>query len=124
MESQLEREGRRGGERRKSDWAIRVASLPWHILKGFGYACARMLIMVIIMALGLAISTLALHLPYALLDVDLFGLTVPLPTFTEGPLSQSGLVQAGFGVIGWLVAAIAPGAMVMRLGAGSLRGAR
>ena len=124
VESQLEREGRRGGERRKSDWAIRVASLPWHMLKGFGYACARMLIMVIIMALGLAISTLALHLPYALLDVDLFGLTVPLPTFTEGPLSQSGLVQAGFGVIGWLVAAIAPGAMVMRLGAGSLRGAR
>ncbi len=124
VESQLEREGRRGGERRKTDWAIRAASLPWHMLKGLGYSCARTVIMLIIMALGLAMATLALQLPYELIDADLLGLTIPLPTFIEGPFSRSGLIQAISGVIGWLVMAIAPGAVLMRLGAGSLRGAR
>ena len=38
MEAQLEREGRRGGSRRTSDWFARAATLPWHVLKGLGYA--------------------------------------------------------------------------------------
>lgn len=122
MEAQLEREGRRGGTRRASDWFARAATLPWHVLKGLGYAVPRALIMAVIAALGLTIATVTLQLPFAMVDTSIFGFTIPLPTWIEGPVSQSGVAQAGCCAIGWLVCALAPGALVLRLGAGALRG--
>ena len=122
MEAQLEREGRRGGNRKASDWFARAATLPWHVLKGLGYAVPRALIMAVIAALGLTIATVTLQLPFAMVDTSIFGFTIPLPTWIEGPVSQSGVVQAGCCAIGWLVSALAPGALVLRLGAGALRG--
>ena len=122
MEAQLEREGRRGGSRKASDWFARAATLPWHVLKGLGYAVPRALIMAAIAELGLAIATVALQLPFTMVDTAIFGFTIPLPTWIEGPVSQSGVVQAGCCAIGWLVSALTPGALVLRLGAGTLRG--
>lgn len=122
MEAQLEREGRRGGNRKAADWLARAATLPWHVLKGLGYAVPRALIMATIAALGLAIATVALQLPFAMVDTAIFGFTIPLPTWIEGPVSQSGIVQAGCCAIGWLVSTLTPGALVLRLGAGTLRG--
>lgn len=122
MEAQLEREGRRGGNRKASDWLARAATLPWHVLKGLGYAVPRALIMAAIATLGLAIATVALQLPFTMVDTSIFGFTIPLPTWIEGPVSQSGVVQAGCCAIGWLVCALTPGALALRLGAGTLRG--
>lgn len=122
MEAQLEREGRRGGNRKASDWLARAATLPWHVLKGLGYAVPRALIMAAIATLGLAIATVALQLPFAMVDTSIFGFTIPLPTWIEGPVSQSGVVQAGCCAIGWLMCALTPGALALRLGAGTLRG--
>ena len=122
MEAQLEREGRRGGNRKASDWFARAATLPWHVLKGLGYAVPRALIMAAIATLGLAIATDALQLPFAMVDTSIFGFTIPLPTWIEGPVSQSGVVHAGCCAIGWLVCALTPGALALRLGAGTLRG--
>ncbi len=121
MEAQLEREGRRGGNRKASDWLARAATLPWHVLKGLGYAVPRALIMAAIATLGLAIATVALQLPFAMVDTSIFGFTIPLPTWIEGPVSQSGVVQAGCCAIGWLICALTPGALAL-LGAGTLRG--
>ena len=122
MEAQLEREGRRGGNRKASDWLARAATLPWHVLKGLGYAVPRALIMAAIATLGLAIATVALQLPFAMVDTSIFGFTIPLPAWIEGPVSQSGVVQAGCCAIGWLICALTPGALALRLGAGTLRG--
>lgn len=122
MEAQLEREGRRGGNRKASDWLARAATLPWHVLKGLGYAVPRALIMAAIATLGLAIATVALQLPFTMVDTSIFGFTIPLPTWIEGPVSQSGVVQAGCCAIGWLICALTPGALALRLGAGTLRG--
>lgn len=122
MEAQLEREGRRGGNRKASDWLARAATLPWHVLKGLGYAVPRALIMAASATLGLAIATVALQLPFAMVDTSIFGFTIPLPTWIEGPVSQSGVVQAGCCAIGWLICALTPGALALRLGAGTLRG--
>ena len=122
MEAQLEREGRRGGNRKASDWLARAATLPWHVLKGLGYAVPRALIMAAIATLGLVIATVALQLPFAMVDTSIFGFTIPLPTWIEGPVSQSGVVQAGCCAIGWLICALTPGALALRLGAGTLRG--
>ena len=120
-EAQLEREGKRGGEKKSSDWLLRLAGLPWHIVKGFGVAIVRTLIMLAVAALGLSLTTVVLQLPYAVMDTWIFGLTIPMPTLLGGPLSESGLAQAAFCAIGWLVAVAAPGAIVLRLGGGALR---
>ena len=120
-EAQLEREGKRGGEKKSSDWLLRLAGLPWHIVKGFGVAIVRTLIMLAVAALGLSLTTVVLQLPYAMMDTWIFGLTIPMPTLLGGPLSESGLAQAAFCAIGWLVAVAAPGAIVLRLGGGALR---
>ena len=90
-------------------------------MKGFGVAAARTLIMLAVVALGLSIAAVVLQLPYAIVDTNVLGLSIPLPTLTEGPLSESGLARAAVCAIGWLVAVMAPGAPVMRLGGGSLR---
>jgi hypothetical protein len=118
-EAQLEREGKRGGEKKSSDWLLRLAGLPWHIVKGFGVAIVRTLIMLAVAALGLSLTTVVLQLPYAVMDTWIFGLTIPMPTLLGGPLSESGLAQAAFCAIGWLVAVAAPGAIVLRLGGGA-----
>lgn len=120
-EAQLEREGKRGGEKKSSDWLLRLAGLPWHIVKGFGVAIVRTLIMLAVAALGLSLTTVVLQLPYAVMDTWIFGLTIPMPTLLGGPLSESGLAQAAFCAIGWLVTVAAPGAIVLRLGGGALR---
>ncbi|KFI86448.1 serine/threonine-protein kinase [Bifidobacterium ruminantium] len=120
-EAQLEREGKRGGGRKGSDWLLRLVGLPWHVVKGLGMAVARTLIMLAVVALGLSIATVVLQLPYAIVDTNVLGLSIPLPTLIEGPLSESGLAQAAFCAIGWLVAVVTPGATVMRLGGGALR---
>ena len=116
-----EQEGKRGGEKKSSDWLLRLAGLPWHIVKGFGVAIVRTLIMLAVAALGLSLTTVVLQLPYAVMDTWIFGLTIPMPTLLGGPLSESGLAQAAFCAIGWLVAVAAPGAIVLRLGGGALR---
>lgn len=120
-EAQLEREGKRGGGRKGSDWLLRLVGLPWHVVKGLGMAVSRTLIMLAVVALGLSIATVVLQLPYAIVDTNVLGLSIPLPTLIEGPLSESGLAQAAFCAIGWLVAVVTPGATVMRLGGGALR---
>ena len=120
-EAQLEREGKRGGERKKSDWLLRLAGLPWHLVRGLGTAVTRTLIMLAVSALGLSLATVILQLPYAIVDTPIFGLTIPLPILTESPFSESGLTQAAFCAIGWLIAVAAPGALVLRLGGGALR---
>ncbi len=120
-EAQLEREGKRGGEKKSSDWLLRLAGLPWHIVKGFGVAIVRTLIMLAVAALGLSLTTVVLQLPYAVMDTWIFGLTIPMPTLLGGPFSRKRAGPGWFCAIGWPVAVAAPGALVLRLGGGALR---
>lgn len=63
-EPQLEREGKRGGERKSSDSWIRVATFPWHLVKALLLAIPRILLLVIIYMAGTAVATAALHCPF------------------------------------------------------------
>ena len=62
-ESQLEREGRRGGERKSSDSLIRVATLPWHIVKALLLSIPKLLLLTIVYLAGIAVAAAALGLP-------------------------------------------------------------
>lgn len=122
-EPQLEREGKRGGERKNSDSWIRVATFPWHLVKALLLAIPRILLLVIIYMAGTAVATAALALPvhtiswYFTADWG-----IPVPLLNDVPFSASGLALGGFMAIGWLVTMFAPQSMMIRLGGGVLRG--
>ena len=118
-EPQLEREGKRGGERKNSDSWIRVATFPWHLVKALLLAIPRILLLVIIYMAGTAVATAALALPvhtiswYFIADWG-----IPVPLLNDVPFSASGLALGGFMAIGWLVTVFAPQSMMIRLGGG------
>lgn len=122
-EPQLEREGKRGGERKNSDSWIRVATFPWHLVKALLLAIPRILLLVIIYMAGTAVATAALALPvhtiswYFTADWG-----IPVPLLNDVPFSASGLALGGFMAIGWLVTVFVPQSMMIRLGGGVLRG--
>lgn len=122
-EPQLEREVKRGGERKNSDSWIRVATFPWHLVKALLLAIPRILLLVIIYMAGTAVATAALALPvhtiswYFTADWG-----IPVPLLNDVPFSASGLALGGFMAIGWLVTVFAPQSMMIRLGGGVLRG--
>lgn len=120
--SQLDRESKRGGTRKRGDGALRVATMPWHIVKGLALAIPRALLAGIIATLVVIIATLALHLPTFPAPWHANGWVVPFVLLAGHPLSVSGCVLAGAAAIGWLVGVFAPGATAIRLGSGALRG--
>ncbi|KAB7788722.1 protein kinase [Bifidobacterium cebidarum] len=123
-ESQLEREGRRGGERKGSDTLIRAASLPWHLVKGLLLSLPRLALLLIIDIAGTAAAAVALALPIEAPIIWNFTAdwAVPVPLLIDVPYSPSGLALGGFMAVGWLITVFGPQAMMMRLGAGALRG--
>ena len=120
--SQLDRESKRGGTRKRGDGALRVATMPWHIVKGLALAIPRALLAGIIATLVVIIATIALHLPTFPAPWHASGWVVPFVLLAGNPLSVSGCVLAGAAAIGWLVDVFAPGAAAIRLGSGALHG--
>lgn len=120
--SQLDRESKRGGTRKRGDGALRVATMPWHIVKGLALTIPRALLAGIIATLVVIIATLALHLPTFPAPWHANGWVVPFVLLAGHPLSVSGCVLAGAAAIGWLVSVFAPRAAAIRLGSGALRG--
>ncbi|WP_414600803.1 serine/threonine-protein kinase [Bifidobacterium sp.] len=120
--SQLDRESKRGGTRKRGDGALRVATMPWHIVKGLALAIPPALLAGIIATLVVIIATLALHLPTFPAPWHANGWVVPFVLLAGHPLSVNGCVLAGAAAIGWLVGVFAPGATAIRLGSGALRG--
>lgn len=122
-EPQLEREGRRGGERKGSDSLIRVATLPWHIVKALLLSVPRLLLLVIIDLFGIAITTALMGLPVRpLLWYFTTNWSVTIPLLDDVPFSTTGLALGGFMAIGWLITVFGPQSAMIRLGAGVLRG--
>lgn len=121
-EPQLEREGKRGGQRKGSDTLIRAASLPWHIIKAFGLMIPHILLLALIMVGGTALTAALLHLPYEFVHLSVWQFNIPIPVLTDGFFSITGLTLAGFMIVAWLITVFGPGSFLIRLGAGVLRG--
>ena len=119
-ESQLEREGRRGGIRKGSDTALRLLSLPWHLVKAAGLALWRTLLFACVDIATVAVAAAILHLPWEMapLPIDMWPHVVPW--LTDEPLSITGLTLVCMAAVSWLLTAFWPHAMILHLGAGTL----
>ena len=122
LDATLEREWRRGGAHTWSDSALRVATFPWHLVKGLVLAVLRALLMAGEYLVLMVVATLVLQLPVVSLQHTVFGVTVLLPQLVEGPVSLTGAACALTAAAAWLLTAFWPKSPVLRLGAGALRG--
>ena len=120
IESQLEREGRRGGIRKGSDTALRLLSLPWHLVKAAVWALGRTLLFACVDIATVVAATLILQLPWAMAPLPIDIWPHAIPWLTDGPLSITGLTLACMAAVSWLLTAFWPHAMTLRLGAGRL----
>lgn len=121
-EAQLRRESRHGGERRGGDVLWRLASLPWHALKGLALTLPRMAAALVVFLCGTALAIPVAQLPTGTFVLPLgtggFSLTLP----SDAPASATGATLALFTACGWLFAAMAISPDTVRIGAGALSG--
>lgn len=109
---------RRAGQTRTSDGALRVLTLPWHVLKAAAFALPRMLAMWLVYALMLALATVGAGLPTTDIAVTLWDWTVQVPVPYDVPQSAAGAAAAAVMAVSWLACALGPKSQQLRLGAG------
>lgn len=122
-ESQLEREGKRGGKRKGSDTAVRILQLPWHLVRAACHALLRTVLFTLVDAIVVVIAVPALQLPWQMVPI---GDVWPhqLPYLADGPFTLTGLTVACAAAGTWVLTAFWPQAPMLRLGAGALTGGR
>lgn len=123
VEAQLGREARRGGVRRPSDAALRVAALPWHALKAALLSIPRILAFAAITVIGTACITLLFGLPHTSLVIPLGPLTTYIPLPNSAPLSFGGITLGIMYAGAWLVNGLGPRSVFTRIGTGAVLGA-
>jgi serine/threonine protein kinase len=118
--AQLDREARRGGVRKGSDTALRLATLPWHIVKALPAALGHAALLLVSSALITAVAALVVPLPVAKVYVQLHNWAVPLLLPPGGTWSASAAALGAAGGFGWLFAVLVIRSANLTLGAGSL----
>ncbi|RBP97265.1 serine/threonine protein kinase [Bifidobacterium aemilianum] len=121
MQAQLRREEGRGGLRKGGDAALRLASLPWHLVKALALALPRALLGLAIWLICLACTSLLLGLPLVTIGPVAFRWLPSIGLPASQPLTRSGLTLALVTTLVWLLTTLGPKTALLRLGAGSLR---
>jgi serine/threonine protein kinase len=117
---QLNREYRRGGVRKGGDAALRLAALPWHIVKSLPAALAHGALLCAAASLVIVPSTYMLHLSVARAYLHLRNWAFPLPLLAGGAWSSCAAVLGAAGAFGWLAATFGTRSTSLLLGAGAL----
>lgn len=122
--AQLQREGKRGGQRLRRDAVFRVTGLPWHLVSGLVQTLPRTIVMgLIVGVIPLLISVIS-GLPTRPAPIVVGQWTVHVPLNTDFSFSLAGLFFALAMVAAWLLNALGARSTVLRLGMGWLRGAK
>ncbi|MBB2955493.1 serine/threonine protein kinase [Bifidobacterium commune] len=118
--SQLEREARRDGIRKRGDTALRLASLPWHAIKALLSSIPRIVAMVLIADLSPIVVNLVSGLPTKTVSMTIGSLHIPLLLAADISFSYSSASLAIFMAAAWLITVFGPRKATLRLGAGCL----
>jgi hypothetical protein len=118
--AQLGREAKRGGMRKGSDAALRLATLPWHIVKALLAALGHAALLLAAAALITAAAAFVLPLPVARIYLQLRGWTIPIALLTGSTWSVSAAILGVAGALSWLASAFITRSPGLILGAGAL----
>lgn len=108
----------------RHDAVIRIASLPWHIIRGLLYSLPRMVGVVIVSCAGAVIYPLLCGTTPELLSIKLGFLNILLPTYSPTIFSKTSVgYSIGF-LIYWIILALFKGTALFCLGLGALFGSK
>ena len=103
--------------------AMRVASLPWHIIRGLLYTLPRIFVILIAGVIGSVVYPLCCGNNPELLAVNFGDLHILLPTYEPSVFSQTSFGYAIGFVVAWVVLAFIKSTTTFYLGLGALLGA-
>lgn len=103
--------------------AMRVASLPWHIIRGLLYTLPRVFVILIAGVIGSVVYPLCCGNNPELLAVNFGDLHILLPTYEPSVFSQTSFGYAIGFVVAWIVLAFIKSTTTFYLGLGALLGA-
>ena len=108
----------------RHDAVIRIASLPWHIIRGLLYSLPRMVGVVIVSCAGSVIYPLLCGTTPELLSIKLGFLNILLPTYSPTIFSKTSVGYAIGFLIYWIILALFKGTTLFCLGLGALFGSK
>lgn len=100
--------------------AMRVASLPWHIIRGLLYTLTRVFVILIAGVIGSVVYPLCCGNNPELLSVNFGDLHILLPTYEPSVFSQTSFGYAIGFVVAWIVLAFIKSTTTFYLGLGAL----
>ncbi|MFU0663609.1 serine/threonine-protein kinase [Gardnerella vaginalis] len=104
----------------RHDTAMRVASLPWHIIRGLLYTFPRVFVILIAGVIGSVVYPLCCGNNPELLAVNFGDLHILLPTYEPSVFSQTSFGYAIGFVVAWIVLAFIKSTTTFYLGLGAL----
>lgn len=120
-EAQFKREGKRGGQRKGTDAALQIGSLPWHMVKGLAFSVVPSLLMLALSTALAAFLGAATALQTVQTGGTVLGVAVRIPLIAGDALSASGLVLMLCMAAGWFIGTLGPYSRYARIGAGVIR---
>ena len=104
----------------RHDSVVRIATLPWHIIRGFVYMLPRVIAIVISGGIGAVIYPFLCGDNPELLSIDVGSLRILLPTYSPNIFSNTAFgYTLGF-IVAWVVFAVVKWTTKFRLGLGAL----
>ncbi len=104
----------------RHDSVVRIATLPWHIIRGFVYMLPRVIAIVISGGIGAVIYPFFCGNNPELLSIDVGSLRILLPAYSPNIFSNTAFgYTLGF-IVAWVVFAVVKWTTKFRLGLGAL----
>lgn len=104
----------------RHDSVVRIATLPWHIIRGFVYMLPRVIAIVISGGIGAVIYPFLCGDNPELLSIDVGSLRILLPTYSPNIFSSAAVGYALGFIVAWVVFAVVKWTTKFRLGLGAL----
>lgn len=104
----------------RHDSVVRIATLPWHIIRGFVYMLPRVIAIVISGGIGAVIYPFFCGNNPELLSIDVGSLHILLPTYSPNIFSSAAVGYALGFIVAWVVFAVVKWTTKFRLGLGAL----
>lgn len=103
IHSQIMRESKRGGGKKRIDGALNVMSAPWHLLRALLAIIPKAVLWVLIYTLANLLTITLASVPTVTSAITLFAHTFTFGMVAGAPQSLSGAVLAASAALAWLV---------------------
>lgn len=119
ISARLRRKELNNGVAPRGDTFMRVAALPWHIIRGLVYTLPRIVLILICAVIGACVYPLLFGSSAEFMAFNIWSIRMIFPTYLPTILSYTSAGYAIGFVIAWIILAVFKGTDMFRIGLGS-----